>query len=156
MMTDIINKREQAMNDTIYRQDVINVLKGLSACEEYGVEVGTDEETYIGKYEAITVISDLPSADVPQGDVDAVAIFEREMHNLERGYITIGEFDERIEPLRHLYYGRPQGEWIMSKPEEEGFGAVFQCSQCSYEVDYVPTNFCPNCGVRMKETRRWQ
>lgn len=44
----------------------------------------------------------------------------------------------------------PQGEWIMSKPEEEGFGTVFQCSQCSYEVDYVPTNFCPNCGCRMK------
>ena len=51
-------------------------------------------------------------ADIPQGDVDAVAIFEREMHNLDQGYITIGEFDERIEPLRHLCYGRPQGEWI--------------------------------------------
>lgn len=51
------------MRDTIYRQDVINVLEKLSACEEYGVEVGTDEETYIGKYEAITAISDLPSAD---------------------------------------------------------------------------------------------
>ena len=55
------------MSDTIYRQDAINILEGLSACEEYGVEVGTDEETYIGKYEAITAISDLPSADRPQG-----------------------------------------------------------------------------------------
>lgn len=55
------------MSDTIYRQDAINVLEKLSACEEYGVEVGTDEETYIGKYEAITEISDLPSADRPQG-----------------------------------------------------------------------------------------
>ena len=45
---------------------------------------------------------------------------------------------------------RPQGEWIMSKPEEDGFGAVFQCSRCSCEVDCVPTNFCPNCGARMK------
>lgn len=50
------------MSDMIYREDAINVLEGLSACEEYGVEVGTDEETYIGKYEAITAISDLPSA----------------------------------------------------------------------------------------------
>ena len=53
-------------------------------------------------------IEAIPSADRPQGDVDAVDIFEREMHNLEQGYITLGEFDERIEPLRHLCYGRPQ------------------------------------------------
>ena len=45
---------------------------------------------------------------------------------------------------------RPQGKWIMRKPEEEGFGAVFQCPRCSCEVDCVPTNFCPNCGARMK------
>lgn len=52
------------MSDTIYRKDAINALEKLSACEEYGLEVGTDEETYIGKYEAITAISDLPSADL--------------------------------------------------------------------------------------------
>lgn len=52
--------------------------------------------------------------------------------------------------LKELNADRPQGEWIMSKPEEDGFGAVFQCSRCSCEVDCVPTNFCPNCGARMK------
>lgn len=56
------------MSDMIYREDAINVLEKLSACEEYGVEVGTDEETYIGKYEAIIEIRDLPSAYRPQGE----------------------------------------------------------------------------------------
>lgn len=57
----------------------------------------------------------------------------------------IGAIEEQpsIKPRR--------GEWIMSKPEEEGFGAVFQCSRCSCEVDCVPTNFCPNCGAEMRE-----
>ena len=54
-------------------------------------------------------IETVPTVDRPQGDVDAVDILMREMHNLEQGYITIGEFDERIEPLRHLCYGRPKG-----------------------------------------------
>lgn len=54
----------------------------------------------------------LKGADRQQGEVDAVEIYERAEHNLEQGYITIGEFDKRIEPLRHLCYGRPQGEWI--------------------------------------------
>ena len=48
-------------------------------------------------------------ADRPRGEVDAVKEYERQVHNLEQGYITLGEFDKRVEPLRHLYYDRPQG-----------------------------------------------
>ena len=51
-------------------------------------------------------------ADRPKGEVNAVEIYEREIHNLDQGYITLGEFDERIKPLKHLYYDRPKGEWI--------------------------------------------
>lgn len=86
-------------------------------------------------------------ADRQQGDVDAVAIFEHEMHNLEQGYITLGEFDERIEPLRHLCYGRPQGKWI-----KDNLGTVI-CSECKRprrdsRVNHV--NFCNSCGAHMK------
>ena len=90
-------------------------------------------------------------ADRPQGNVDAVDIFEREMHNLEQGYITLGEFDERIEPLRHLCYGRPQGEW-KRRLVDNGFNADWVCSECGYRVktDFVSFNYCPNCGARMK------
>lgn len=50
------------MDDLISRRDAIECLEHLSACNEPFVEIGTDDETFIGKYEAITQISDLPSA----------------------------------------------------------------------------------------------
>ena len=76
------------MKDTIYRQDAINVLEKLSACEEYGVEVGTDEETYIGKYEAITAISDLPSADRPSATEIMNAYHEGVRKGIAEAYET--------------------------------------------------------------------
>ena len=48
--------------DLISRQAAIECLEHLSACDEPFVEIGTNDETFIGKYEAITEISDLPSA----------------------------------------------------------------------------------------------
>lgn len=48
--------------DTISRKAAIECLEHLSACDEPFVEIGTDDETFIGKYEAITEISDLPPA----------------------------------------------------------------------------------------------
>lgn len=48
--------------DTISRQAAIECLEHLSACDEPFVEIGTDDETFIRKYEAITEISDLPPA----------------------------------------------------------------------------------------------
>ena len=95
--------------------------------------------------------------DRPQGDVDAVDIFEREMHNLEQGYITIGEFDERIEPLRHLCYDRPRGEWIVRFPYEDT-GKTRTCSNCNITQTVnvydgvVRFKFCPYCGARMRGT----
>ena len=50
------------MNDLISRQAAIECLEHLSACDEPFAEIGTGDETFIGKYEAITEISDLPSA----------------------------------------------------------------------------------------------
>ena len=49
-------------DDTISRQAAIERLEHLSACDEPFVEIGTDDETFIGKYEAITEINDLPPA----------------------------------------------------------------------------------------------
>ena len=47
----------------------------------------------------------------PQGEVDAVEIYEQAERRLERSEISIGKFESIIDPLRHLYYDRPQ-EWI--------------------------------------------
>lgn len=49
-------------DDAISRRAAIERLEHLSACDEPFVEIGTDDETFIGKYEAITAMSDLPSA----------------------------------------------------------------------------------------------
>ena len=49
-------------DDTISRKAAIECLEHLSACDEPFVEIGIADETFIGKYEAITEISDLPSA----------------------------------------------------------------------------------------------
>lgn len=50
------------MDDLISRHAAIECLEHLSTCDEPFVEIGTDDETFIGKYEAITEISDLPPA----------------------------------------------------------------------------------------------
>ena len=57
-----VKERGEAMDDVISRKAVIECLEHLSACDEPFMEIGTDDETFIGKYEAITKISDLPSA----------------------------------------------------------------------------------------------
>lgn len=85
----------------------------------------------------------------PSGEVDAVREYEHQVHNLNQGYITLGEFNKRIEPLRHLYYDRPSGEWIRD-------GHHIRCKECGTyfcdtdrEGDPYPQNFCPHCGARM-------
>ena len=112
--------------DTIYREDAIRTIEAL---ECFGfIECKTKA--------LVKDINAIPSADRPQGDVDAVAIFMREMHSLEQGYITIGEFDERLEPLRHLCYGRPQG-WIpCSERLPEDSGDYLVCPSDSVLEDY--------------------
>jgi len=122
------------MSELIKREDAIK------ACDVLPKLYGEAVKLFIRR---------LPSADRPQGDVDAVDILMREMHNLEQGYITIGEFDERIEPLRHLCYGRPQGEWI----HDYHFGLALpehKCSVCGeWEYSDTESNYCPHCGARM-------
>lgn len=120
------------MSDMIYKQDAINALEKLSACEEYGVEVGTDEETYIGKYEAITAISDLPLADRPQGE-----------------WIKM--------PHKEYLPWDCSGEYENPTYDEKDHSVVewrWHCSKCFYEMsrDGKPSyNFCPNCGANMRK-----
>lgn len=40
---------------------------------------------------------------------------------------------------------RPQGEWI----KIGDIGLAYTCNKCG-EVNVIPTNFCPNCGAKMK------
>ena len=100
-----------------------------------------------------TLIDFAPSINIdrPQGEVDAVETYEKAERQLERSEITIGEFEKIVEPLRHLFYNRPQGEWI-SKGKR-----TYRCSNCGNYLDFDgvnagrgDANFCPNCGAQMK------
>ena len=51
---------------------------------------------------------------------------------------------------------RPKGEWIEHKWKEYNEELMmsfpchnYECSECSFHA-HEPTNFCPNCGARMK------
>lgn len=140
------------MEELIRRSDAIKAIEALAihTDERYlnDLECGHNE----GLAHAIDRIEDIPSADRPQGDVDAVAIFTREMHNLEQGYITIGEFDERIEPLRHLCYGRPRGEWLDTGKDpshSHPLTAIWYCCSVCGDGTNTKTKFCPTCGSKM-------
>jgi hypothetical protein len=148
---DVFNKWGAEMKDTIYREDAIKavwkpqvkpnelIFDALKTAIESEINnVPSADRPSVDKDYLISLIQEavydgeacarlMDMVDRPQGDVDAVDIFEREMHNLEQGYITLGEFDERIEPLRHLCYGRPQGEWIPCSerlPETDGTNEI--------------------------------
>ena len=51
----------------------------------------------------------------------------------------------KVEPVK---YGKWEKRvWIIFDSEKVGFN----CSECNTTWD-VPTNYCPNCGAKMKET----
>lgn len=136
-------------------------IKRFDAIEAVSISCGTCIARNIEDCEKCSVpklrelINAIPSVDRPQGEVDAVEIYERAEHNLEQGYITIGEFDERIEPLRHLCYGRPQGEWIFKtvfpNDKSEFPMGYLVCSVCgSHHSNSTPCNYCDNCGAQMR------
>lgn len=53
---------------------------------------------------------------------------------------------------RQVLSDRPQGEWIEAEINGGGLpNPIFyvECSKCGWKKD-IPTDFCPNCGARMK------
>ena len=46
------------------------------------------------------------------------------------------------------YEERPQGEWIMDNEHTKNPLLWYKCNLCG--VYHSPTNFCPNCGAKMK------
>lgn len=66
--------------------------------------------------------------------------------NLYGRYIDMG-VQNVIEPLEIVFESAEKpAEWV----SKEGiFGAAY-CSKCDYELRTNDTNYCPNCGRRMK------
>ena len=86
--------------------------------------------------------------------IDAEELFNKVGKIVPRNtmhYKAIGEFmnmitnSPTIEPK--------QGEWITERvwfTFQGTFRIDYQCSECEFKTIYT-SNFCPNCGARMRE-----
>ena len=59
------------------------------------------------------------------------------------------QYEKGYTAARRIYK-RPIGEWRIDEPGESGLGTIYKCPYCKYKVEFVPTNFCPNCGADMR------
>lgn len=126
MMTDTINKKKQVMRDTIYRENAIKALLRMDGIK-------------IDKALAIGEIRSVPSADRPQKVVAQITFDEEKLREIVKE--TVERFKEEYEIT-----DRPSGEWI-------DCGSYYKCPFCE-EIEFESdgqTNFCPNCGARMRE-----
>ena len=145
--------------DTISRQAAIECLEHLSACDEPFVEIGTDDETFIGKYEAITEISDLPPAQPEQSTAiqDILQYLDNVIHPLvsPENWNVYSELHDMISNLPSAQPERKPGKWVVTSEFEDCRYA--KCNQCNVtQVFYYNkplTNYCPNCGADMRERR---
>ena len=79
-------------------------------------------------------------------------LFTKAENLLIRNKITLGEYDEMVQPLNEEV--RKEGKWIDDDEINEKLGTYFaHCSQCGFQMDVHNNrgyfNFCPNCGARM-------
>ena len=49
---------------------------------------------------------------------------------------------------REGYHKQSEGEWI--KDNTSKFEHRYNCSVCNYRFFGIPTNYCPNCGAKIK------
>ena len=112
------------MSDLIERSEVLKQLR-----------LNHKDVVYIDKNECARRIEAIPPAEVvPKGSDEASLAYAEGWKN--------GEEAARSRS--------PKGEWIARIPSEKGLGVVYECPYCKYEVDCVPTNYCPNCGADMR------
>ena len=69
--------------------------------------------------------------------------------------ISPAEAKENIKYLVSDATYRPQGEWIIHFDDIWPEESTIECSVCHEEQPLeIDDNFCPNCGARMKGSRR--
>ncbi len=63
--------------------------------------------------------------------------------------VPIEEAIEVLEKYKHSPTERT-GEWIEHDPKTKGLAKIYECPFCGDEVIGEKTNYCPNCGAKMK------
>lgn len=59
---------------------------------------------------------------------------------------ALAENKDVLEVLENMPSAEKTAEWI----SKDGIFGVVYCSKCDYELHTNDTNYCPNCGRRMK------
>lgn len=82
---------------------------------------------------------------------DAYIIIEHADDALDRGEITLGEYEKIIKPWREAEPVK-HGRWIYDDEAYPGGNPYghYECDQCGESVPHK-TNYCPNCGAKMDE-----
>lgn len=57
-----------------------------------------------------------------------------------------GSYGRSINKAIEALNQRKEGHWI----QKEGIYGVSFCDRCDFELTINDTNFCPNCGAKMK------
>lgn len=91
-------------------------------------------------------IADLPTIEVSEDAISRAEAIEC-ISELPLDEVII---KQALKTLPSVIPKPKEGEWIIDEPEEIGYGTIYECPYCKYEVEFVPTNYCPNCGSRMK------
>lgn len=138
--------------DTIYREDAIKAV--------WKPQVKPNELIFDALKTAIeSEINNVPSADRPQGDSVNRRYLLAEIDDLADEFSELDEnglHGERwcgIMDAKGVIVNapdvsdRPEGEWI---DISEWYAPRQKCSICETIVAGYGSNFCPNCGARMK------
>lgn len=97
----------------------------------------------------LDMIKDIPSAEenIPTSIKQAYA---RGYNHAKEEIALSGEYERAYKRGRESVLLQPkQGEWERIPYSMTDYGG--RCSLCHFKVGN-PTNFCPNCGARMKGT----
>lgn len=83
--------------DNSYGRPCVRALNAM--CREKGIKIDYTkrdfEKIWNGKFNVQNHTDET---------INAVEIYEKALSELEHNKITLGEFEERIEPLKHMYY----------------------------------------------------
>ena len=78
--------------------------------------------------------------------IDNLESLYNEVYNEDSdGYIYAEAIDIAIEAL----IDQPQSKWIVCYDVDHSTD-IYQCTQC-HDVNWYPSNYCPNCGARMEK-----
>lgn len=69
------------------------------------------------------------------------------------GYIEGWFYEKDVEAFRmaiEALSAERTGEWIEHDPKTKGLAKIYECPFCGDEVIGEKTNYCPNCGAKMK------